>query len=88
LDSHLTLIDSKGRCVYQFEKKKVETLKLKIKQKTLDNIGVVTTVTKKLKLNGNRGGMWWSKLFDARLEERNISTSFDLSISNPTKILL
>jgi hypothetical protein len=39
--------------VYEFEKKKGGTLKLNIKQNTLDNIGAFTTVTKKLKLNGD-----------------------------------
>ena len=43
---------------YKFEKKKVETLKLNIKQKTIENIGAFTTVTKKLKLNGDRDRMW------------------------------
>ncbi len=72
--------------VYEFEKKKVGTLKLNIKQNTLDNIGAFTTVTKKLKLNGDRGRMWWGKLSDVRLKERNISTPFDLSMDDPTKI--
>ena len=61
-------------------------LKLNIKQNTLDNIGAFTTVTKKLKLNGDRGRMWWGKLSDVRLKERNISTPFDLSMDDPTKI--
>jgi len=81
-----TKTDSKGRLVYEFEKKKVGTLKLNIKQNTLDNIGAFTTVTKKLKLNGDRGRMWWGKLSDVRLKERNISTPFDLSLDDPTKI--
>ena len=54
-----TKTDSKERLVYEFEKKKVGTLKLNIKQKTLDNIGAFTTVTKKLELNADRDRMWW-----------------------------
>jgi len=81
-----TKVDSKGRLIYEFEKKRVGTLKLNIKQKTLDNIGAFTTVKRNLKLNGDRGRMWFGKLTDVRLKERNISTPFNLSIFDSTKI--
>ena len=58
---------------------------LNIKQNTIDNIGVFTTVTMKLKLYGYRSRMWQSKLSDVRLKEHNISTSFNLSLDGPTK---
>jgi len=81
-----TKMDSKGRLVYEFEKKRVGTLKLNIKQKTLDNIGAFTTVKKNLKLNGDRGRQWWGKLSDVRLKERNISTPFSFPLDDPKKI--
>jgi hypothetical protein len=81
-----TKVDSKGRLVYEFEKKRVGTLKLNIKQKTLDNIGAFTTVKRNLKLNGDRGRMWFGKLTDVRLKERNVSTPFNLTIFDSTKI--
>ncbi|MGY5148800.1 MAG: hypothetical protein ACW9W3_01920 [Candidatus Nitrosopumilus sp. bin_68KS] len=81
-----TKLDSKGRLVYEFEKTRVGTLKLNIKQHTIENIGAFTTVKKNLKLNGDRGRQWWGKLTDVRLKERNISTPFNLSIFDHMKI--
>jgi len=81
-----TKIDSKGRLVYEFEKTRVGTLKLNIKNKTLENIGAFTKHKKNLKLNGDRGRHWWGKLTSVRLKERNISTPFTFPLDDPKKI--
>ena len=73
-----TKIDSKGRLVYEFEKIRVGTLKLNIKNKTLGNIGAFTKHKRNLKLNGDRGRLWWGRLTDVRLKEHNISVPFPL----------
>ena len=44
----------------------------------LDNIGGFTTVKSNLKLNGDRGRMWFGKLTDVSLKERNILNLFNL----------
>ncbi len=59
---------------------------MNITRETLENIGAFTTVTKNLKLNGDRGRQWWGKLTDVRLKERNISTSFNFPLDDPVKI--
>jgi len=81
-----TKLDSKGRLVYEFDKIKVGTLKINIKKGNLDNIGAFTTETKKLKLNGDRGRFWIGELTDIRLKEHNISTPFNLSVFDYSKI--
>ena len=81
-----TKVDSKGRLVYEFEKTRVGTIKLNIKRKTLENIGAFTTITKNLKLNGDRGRQWWGKLTDVRLNEKNISTPFSFPLDDPEMI--
>ena len=81
-----TKIDSKGRLYYEFEKTRVGTLKMNIKNKTLDKIGSFSKVKRKLKLNGDRGRHWWGKLTDVRLKERNISTPFTFPLDDPRKI--
>ncbi len=81
-----TKLDSKGRLVYEFEKTRVGTIKMNIKQKTLENIGAFTNVKRNLKLNGDRGRQWWGKLTDVRLKERNISTPFSFPLDDPSKI--
>ena len=81
-----TKIDSKGRLVYEFEKTRVGTIKMNIKNKTLDKIGSFSKVKRNLKLNGDRGRHWWGKLSDVRLNERNISTPFSFPIDDPKKI--
>jgi len=72
--------------VYEFDKIKVGTLKINIKKGNLDNIGAFTTETKKLKLNGDRGRFWIGELTDIRLKEHNISTPFNLSVFDYSKI--
>jgi hypothetical protein len=79
-------MDSKGRLVYEFEKTRVGTIKMNIKNKTLEKIGSFYKVKRNLKLNGDRGRQWWGKLTDVRLKERNISTPFSFPIIDPTKI--
>ena len=81
-----TKVDSKGRLVYEFEKIRVGTIKMNIKNKTLEKIGSFSKVKRNLKLNGDRGRHWWGKLTDVRLKERNISTPFSFPIDDPKKI--
>jgi len=81
-----TIVDSKGRLVYEFEKTRVGTIKQNIKKGTLDKIGSFSTVKRNLKLNGDRGRHWWGKLTDVRLKERNISTPFSFPLDDPKKI--
>ena len=81
-----TVMDSKGRLVYEFEKTRVGTIKQNIKKGTLDKIGSFSTVKRNLKLNGDRGRHWWGKLSDVRLHERNISTPFSFPLDDPKKI--
>lgn len=81
-----TKMDSKGRLVYEFEKTRVGTIKMNIKNKTLEKIGSFSKVKRNLKLNGDRGRHWWGKLSDVRLNERNISTPFSFPIDDPKKI--
>ena len=81
-----TKMDSKGRLVYEFEKTRVGTIKMNIKNKTLEKIGSFSKVKRNLKLNGDRGRHWWGKLTDVRLNERNISSPFSFPIDDPTKI--
>ena len=81
-----TKLDSKGRLVYEFEKTRVGTIKMNIKNKTLEKIGSFSKVKRNLKLNGDRGRHWWGKLTNVRLNERNISTPFSFPLDEPTKI--
>ena len=81
-----TIVDSKGRLVYEFEKTRVGTIKQNIKKGTIDKIGSFSTVKRNLKLNGDRGRHWWGKLTDVRLNERNISTPFSFPLDDPKKI--
>ena len=81
-----TKLDSKGRLVYEFEKTRVGTIKMNIKNKTIEKIGSFSKVKRNLKLNGDRGRHWWGKLTDVRLKERNISTPFTFPIDDPKKI--
>ena len=69
-----------------FDKVRVGTIKRNILQGTLQNIGKFHTETKELNINADRGRMWWGRLTDVRLKEHNVSSPFDLSVFEFSKI--
>ena len=81
-----TIVDAKGRIKYSFDKVRVGTIKRNILQGTLQNIGKFQTETKELNINADRGRMWWGRLTDVRLKEHNVSSPFDLSVFEFSKI--
>ncbi len=81
-----TFLDSKGRIKYSFKKLRVGTLKENLNKGTLDKIASFYEVTRELNINGDRGRHWWGRLTDARLQENNISSPFNLSIFDYRKI--
>ncbi|GKS67413.1 hypothetical protein YTPLAS73_09600 [Nitrosarchaeum sp.] len=81
-----TIIDSKGRIKYTFEKLRVGTLKENLNKGTLENIGSFYTSSKQLNINGDRGRLWHGRLTDVRLKEHNISSPFPLPLFDAAKI--
>jgi len=81
-----TFVDEKGRIKYSFDKVRVGTIKRNILEGTIDKIGRFEKQTKNLNINADRGRMWWGRLTDVRKKEHNVSTPFDLSVFEYSKI--
>lgn len=86
IDHKETIIDSKGRIKYLFEKLRVGTLKENLNSGNLEKIGSFYTAIRYLNINGDRGRIWHGRLTDVRLKEHNISSPFPLPLFDVTKI--
>jgi len=65
---------------------RVGTIKRNILQGTLEKIGKFENQTKELNLNADRGRLWVGRITDVRKKEHNVSSPFDLSVFEYSKI--